>query len=173
MSIQPCLAVLLLLGASVCPALLADDSPPPAVAMQTHPDGCIGVDSSEAERAAIGERIYEQMVLPAVMLAQPDSLQKTEHYFAPDLQTLAQKNIFESIWGRCGLSRHDRSLVTLGILIALRADNELRYHFPIAMANGLSRRELEEVIYHAASYTGMPAAVSARIVAQDVLPKPK
>jgi 4-carboxymuconolactone decarboxylase len=83
---------------------------------------------------------------------------------------LVKQNVFGNVWPRCGLSRRDRSLVTLGILIALRADFELRYHFPIAVRNGLTRSELEEVIYQASAYAGFPAAASARVIAQETLP---
>ena len=48
------------------------------------------------------------------------------------------ENIFGRLWTREGLSRRDRSLVTLGILIALRATEELEAHFRIARQNGLT-----------------------------------
>jgi 4-carboxymuconolactone decarboxylase len=86
------------------------------------------------------------------------------------LGRLSTDNVFANLWSRCGLSRRDRSLVTLGILIALRADDELRFHFPIAIRNGLTRRELEEVVYHASGYAGFPAAANAQDVAEDSLP---
>ena len=59
--------------------------------------------------------------------------------------------------------------MTLGILIALRAEGELRLHLPIALRNGLTREELEEVIYHAAAYAGFPAASTASRIGQEVL----
>ena len=58
--------------------------------------------------------------------------------------------------------------MTLGILIALRAEGELRLHLSIAQRNGLSREELEEVIYHAAAYAGFPAASAASRIGQEV-----
>jgi len=100
----------------------------------------------------------------------PSTPSDTTLTFGADIKQLAHENVFGDIWARCGLSRRDRSLVTLGILIALRADNELRYHFPIAIRNGLTRSELEEVIYQSAGYAGFPAAASARSVAQEMLP---
>jgi 4-carboxymuconolactone decarboxylase len=59
--------------------------------------------------------------------------------------------------------------VTLGILIALRAEGELRLHLPIALRNGLTREELEEVIYHSAAYAGFPAASAAGTIGREVL----
>jgi 4-carboxymuconolactone decarboxylase len=66
-----------------------------------------------------------------------------------------------------GLSRRDRSLVTLGILITLRASDELKFHFQIARSNGLTDEELAEVIYHASGYAGFPAANTAKSVAVE------
>src|SRR5271156_5075108 len=90
--------------------------------------------------------------------------------FADELADLSFDHVFGSLWTRPGLDRRSRSLVTLGALIALRASDELRFHFPIALRNGLTIDEIEEVIYHMTGYAGFPAAASARKVACDVLP---
>jgi 4-carboxymuconolactone decarboxylase len=86
--------------------------------------------------------------------------------FAPDLMDIGIESIFGRLWTREGLSRRDRSLVTLGILIALRANEELAYHFQIGRTNGLSDDELAEVIYHASGYAGFPAARAAAQAAE-------
>ena len=78
--------------------------------------------------------------------------------FAPELMEIGVESVFGRLWTREGLSRRDRSLVTLGILIALRATEEMKAHFRIAKQNGLSDDELAEVIYHASGYAGFPAA---------------
>ncbi|MEZ0341723.1 carboxymuconolactone decarboxylase family protein, partial [Mycobacterium sp. pV006] len=62
-----------------------------------------------------------------------------------------------------------RSLVTLGILIALRATDELKFHVTIARNNGLTDDEIAEVIYHATGYAGFPAANAACKVAREVI----
>jgi 4-carboxymuconolactone decarboxylase len=85
--------------------------------------------------------------------------------FAPELMDIGLENVFGKLWTREGLSRRDRSLVTLGILIALRSEQELKYHFRIARTNGLTDEELAEVIYHASGYAGFPAAATANTVA--------
>jgi 4-carboxymuconolactone decarboxylase len=88
--------------------------------------------------------------------------------FAPELIDIGIENVFGQLWARDGLSRRDRSLVTLGILIALRANEELKAHFTIARTNGLTDEELAEVVYHASGYAGFPAAVNAqRLGARD------
>jgi 4-carboxymuconolactone decarboxylase len=85
--------------------------------------------------------------------------------FGVEIGELAFQNVFMQLWTRPGLDRRSRSLVTLGILIALRAHDELEIHLQIALKNGLTLTELEEVLYHASGYAGFPAANSARSVA--------
>ena len=93
--------------------------------------------------------------------------------FAAGLGELTLDTVFGSIWTRPGLDRRSRSLVTLGVLIALRAEDELKLHFPIGLRNGLSRQELEEVVYHAAGYAGFPAAATAGRIGREVLDQAK
>lgn len=88
---------------------------------------------------------------------------------AGELGELTIDHVFGALWTRPGLDRRSRSLVTLGALIALRASEELKFHFPIALRNGLSVAEIEEVIYHMTGYAGYPAAANARNVAREVL----
>ena len=89
--------------------------------------------------------------------------------FAGELGELSLDHVFGALWTRPGLDRRSRSLVTLGALIALRASDELKIHFQIALNNGLTLQEIEEVIYHMTGYAGYPAAASARAVAREVL----
>lgn len=89
--------------------------------------------------------------------------------FADELLEIGIENVFGRLWGRDGLSRRDRSLVTLGILIALRASDELAVHFQIARTNGLTDDEIAEVIYHCSGYAGFPAAATANRIAGEAL----
>lgn len=88
--------------------------------------------------------------------------------FADELLEIGIDNVFGRLGSREGLSRRDRSLVTLGILIALHATDELKFHVQIAGNNGLTENEIAEVIYHSSGYAGFPAANTARKVAREV-----
>jgi 4-carboxymuconolactone decarboxylase len=99
-----------------------------------------------------------------------DASSVSDASFAGELGDLAMSYAYGSLWTRPGLDRRARSLITLGALIALRATDELEFHFPIALRNGVSIQELEEVIYHLTAYVGFPAATTARTVAKKVLP---
>ncbi|MDT5100833.1 MAG: 4-carboxymuconolactone decarboxylase [Mycobacterium sp.] len=89
--------------------------------------------------------------------------------FADELLEIGIDNVFGRLWGRDGLSRRDRSLVTLGMLIALRATDERAVHFKIARTNGLTDDEIAEVIYHSSGYAGFPAAATANRIAGEAL----
>ena len=85
------------------------------------------------------------------------------------MSELSMDNVFSKLWLREGLDLRGRSLLTLGILIALGAYDELTVHFPIALKNGCTIQELEEVIYHATAYAGFPAANTAHRAARESL----
>ena len=89
--------------------------------------------------------------------------------FAGEIGELSLDHVFGALWTRPGLDRRSRSLVTLGALIALRAGDELKIHVRIALRNGLTVEEIEEVIYHMTAYAGYPAATSAANVAREAL----
>jgi 4-carboxymuconolactone decarboxylase len=117
-----------------------------------------------------GLNIFKEL-MPGLI---PDNLASLrDGSFADELADLSFDHVFGSLWTRPGLDRRSRSLVTLGALIALRATEELKFHFPIALRNGLTIEEIEEVVYHMAGYAGFPAAATARNIGREVLPKPQ
>jgi 4-carboxymuconolactone decarboxylase len=89
--------------------------------------------------------------------------------FCSEMGGIALNNVFAGLWIRPGLDRRARSLVTLGILIAIRSFDELKIHFVAALANGCTITELEEIIYHSSGYAGFPAANLARMAATEAL----
>jgi 4-carboxymuconolactone decarboxylase len=89
--------------------------------------------------------------------------------FGASMTELSMDFVFGSVWAREGLDRRARSLVTLGILIALRQRNELKNHVLIALTNGLTTCEIEEVMVHASAYAGFPAARDASNAAAEAL----
>ena len=88
---------------------------------------------------------------------------------APALDDYTQRVLFGDVWERPGLSKRDRSLITVAALIAGYRVNELPFHLRRAVENGLSRDELIEVITHLAFYAGWPAANTAVGIARDAL----
>ena len=89
--------------------------------------------------------------------------------FGKECATWTADFAFGTVWTRDGLERRMRSCAVLGMLIALRQTDELRYHVRIALANGLTVREIEEVLYLSVPYAGFPAANTARQMMSEVL----
>jgi 4-carboxymuconolactone decarboxylase len=87
----------------------------------------------------------------------------------PKLGELTDKVVFGDVWERKGLSKRDRSLITVAALIALHRPEQLRFHLGRALENGVKKDELVETITHLAFYSGWPNAMSAISVAKEVL----
>jgi 4-carboxymuconolactone decarboxylase len=92
---------------------------------------------------------------------------------ATDFTRPFQEYITRAAWGetwtRPGLDRRTRSCITLAVLTALRAENEIPMHVRAAVRNGLTPDEISEVLIHTAVYAGVPAANSAVALAQKTL----
>jgi 4-carboxymuconolactone decarboxylase len=87
---------------------------------------------------------------------------------APKLIEYTEKVLFGDVWERPGLSKRDRSLITVAALVATYRPEQLRGHLQRALANGVSKDELIELITHLAFYAGWPSAMSAASLAKDV-----
>jgi 4-carboxymuconolactone decarboxylase len=86
----------------------------------------------------------------------------------PKLIELSETVLYGDVWERPGLSKRDRSLVTVAALVALYRTDQLRGHLERALANGVTREELGEAITHLAFYAGWPAAMTAARIAKSV-----
>ena len=88
--------------------------------------------------------------------------------FNEEFQALITRYAWGEIWTRPGLSRHTRSLLTIGLMVALNRSEEFKLHLRAAFNNGVTRDEIREVLLHCAIYAGVPAANSAFHMAEDV-----
>jgi len=93
--------------------------------------------------------------------------QKTE--FTAEFQDLITRYAWGEIWARPGLPRKTRSLITIGMMVALNRREELRLHLVAAFNTGVTRQEIQEVLLQSAIYCGVPAAHSAFHLAEEVL----
>jgi 4-carboxymuconolactone decarboxylase len=89
--------------------------------------------------------------------------------FTRPFQDLITRYAWGDIWSRPGLSRAERSMITLTALAVLRQDEELAMHVGAALRNGLSVSQIQEVLLQVAVYAGVPAANRAFAIAADVL----
>jgi 3-oxoadipate enol-lactonase/4-carboxymuconolactone decarboxylase len=85
-----------------------------------------------------------------------------------DFQSFITRYAWGEIWTRPGLSKHNRSLITMSMLIALNRPAEFKMHVKAAFNNGVSVDEIKEVIMQSALYCGLPAANDAFHLALEV-----
>lgn len=89
--------------------------------------------------------------------------------FNRDFQQFITRYAWGEIWTRDQLTRRERSLVTLAMLIALNRQDEFKMHVKAGFNNGVSPTELKELILQSGIYCGLPAANSAMHAAEEIL----
>ena len=77
----------------------------------------------------------------------------------PKLIDLSEKVLYGDVWERPGLSKRDRSLITVAALTAMYRGDQLK---------GVTKEEIGEVITHMAFYAGWPTAMTAARIATNV-----
>src|SRR5919198_607731 len=80
--------------------------------------------------------------------------------FTAPFQDYITEAAWGRVWSRSELDRRTRSMLTVALLAALRATDELAMHVAAA---------IREVLLHTAVYAGVPAANSAFATAARVL----
>jgi 4-carboxymuconolactone decarboxylase len=123
----------------------------------------------ERERYQAGLKIRRAVLGDAHV----DAAQAARNSFNEAFQDLITRYAWGEIWTRPILSRQQRSLITIAMLVALNRDEELRMHLRAAIKNGVSADEIRETLLQAAIYCGVPAANSAFRIAQEVLASEK
>jgi len=86
---------------------------------------------------------------------------------APKLADLTEQVRFGDIWERPGLSKRDRSVITVSALVAMNRTEQLPFHLRRAFENGVTKDELVELITQLAFYSGWPTAMSAIRLAKE------
>jgi len=114
------------------------------------------VQGMAVRREVLGDEHVDRAVAGATPLTAP-------------FQDLITRYAWGEIWSRPGLSRAERSIITLTALVILRQEEELAMHVRAALRNGLTPDQIREVLLQVAVYAGVPAANRAFAVAQRVL----
>ncbi len=116
-------------------------------------------------------RIQQGMAIRREVLgnAHVDRAIKTTTDFTAPFQDFITRYAWGDIWSRPGLTRAERSMITLTALAILRQDEELAMHVRAALANGLAPSQIQEVLLQVAVYAGVPAANRAFAIAAEVL----
>ena len=96
-----------------------------------------------------------------------DNAFKTADEFNRPLQELVTEYCWGAIWGREELPRKTRSMLNLAMISALNRPHELKAHIKGALANGVTKVEIREVLLQVAIYCGVPAAVDSFRIARE------
>jgi 4-carboxymuconolactone decarboxylase len=88
--------------------------------------------------------------------------------FNRDFQHMVTEHCWGGSWGRGVLTKQQRSILNLGMLAALNRQHEFKLHLLGALTNGVSLKEIREVLIQIAIYCGIPAGVEAFRIAREV-----
>jgi len=120
---------------------------------------------NDEERSAAGLRIRREVLGDAHV----DRAVAGKSEFTAPFQDFITRYAWGEVWNRPGLSRPERSMITLAMLATLGRQEELALHLQAARRNGLTDEQIAEVLLQVAVYAGVPAANCAFAVARDVL----
>jgi 4-carboxymuconolactone decarboxylase len=120
------------------------------------------MDARQTGRKIMNELIGEGYV---------EAKDKRKNFFTGVLDEYSEEVCFGRIWARDGIDRKTRSILNIGMLVALNRPVQLRSHIEGALNNGCTVEELRELLLQTAMYCGLPAASEAFKVGQDVLEK--
>ncbi len=123
------------------------------------------VAMTDADRAAQGMRVRREVLGDEHV----DRAVAAATEFTAPFQDLITRYAWGDIWSRPGLTRGERSIITLTALAVLRQEDELAMHVRAAVRNGLTEAQIREVLLQVAVYAGVPAANRAFAIAQRVI----
>lgn len=89
--------------------------------------------------------------------------------FTLPLQEMVTRSCFGELWQRPHLDLKTRSMLTIAMLAVLGRPNQIKLHVKGAIANGMSREEIREILLHATAYGGLPAAIDCFNAASEAL----
>ncbi len=81
---------------------------------------------------------------------------KTE--FDEPFQTLITEGAWGTVWASDGISRRERSMLTLALLAATGNFEEIPMHIRATARTGATKRDVQEAFQHVAIYAGVPKA---------------
>jgi 4-carboxymuconolactone decarboxylase len=120
--------------------------------------------ADDDERYAAGSRVRRAVLGDAHV----DRAEARKTGFDADFQRFITETAWGGVWGRDGLERHQRSLITITLLAALGHHEELAMHLRATANTGVTRDEVKEALLHVAVYAGVPAANAAVATAKRV-----
>ena len=122
-------------------------------------------DQTRKQLAAAGLKIRREVLGEEYV----DKAMQSATEFNLPLHELVNEFCWGAIWGRDELDRKERSMITLAMATALGRTNEVELHVRGALNNGMTEKQIAEVLLQTAIYCGVPAAVDSFRAAARVL----
>ncbi|HHY03049.1 MAG TPA: 4-carboxymuconolactone decarboxylase [Paracoccus sp.] len=82
-------------------------------------------------------------------------------------QDLITVSAWGTVWASDGITRRERSMLTLALLAAMGNWEEIPMHIRATARTGASKRDVLEAFQHVAIYCGVPKANHALKIARD------
>jgi 4-carboxymuconolactone decarboxylase len=110
----------------------------------------------EVRRAVLGDAHVDRAMANATEFTEP-------------FQDFITRYAWGDVWSRPGLTRQERSIITLTVLAALQHEGELDMHVKAALRNGLTESQIQEVLLQVAVYAGVPTSNRAFAIANRAI----
>ncbi|MDO5604753.1 MAG: 4-carboxymuconolactone decarboxylase [Paracoccus sp. (in: a-proteobacteria)] len=99
--------------------------------------------------------------------AHVDRAEAAKTDFDAPFQELITNAAWGTVWAGGGISRRERSMLTLALLAAAGNWDEIPMHIRATARTGASRQDVQEVFQHVAIYCGVPRANHALKLARQ------
>ena len=97
-----------------------------------------------------------------------DKAEKMKTDLDKEFQEYITNNVWGAILARPGLTKRERSMITIALLAALGHEAELAFHLRATKNTGATEEDIKEVLLQTAIYAGVPAANSAFRIAKEI-----
>lgn len=99
--------------------------------------------------------------------AHVDRAEAAKTDFDAAFQGLITEGAWGTVWAGDGISRRERSMLTLALLAAMGNFDEIPMHIRATARTGASKRDVLEAFQHVAIYCGVPRANHALKLARE------
>lgn len=89
--------------------------------------------------------------------------------FDEPFQDFITEGAWGTVWKSDGLTKRERSMITLALLAALGHWDEVAMHVRATKNTGATPRDIQEAMMHVAVYAGVPAANHALKIVKQTL----
>ncbi|WP_116085092.1 4-carboxymuconolactone decarboxylase [Tropicimonas sp. IMCC34011] len=99
--------------------------------------------------------------------AHVDRAEAAKTPFDAPFQDMITEGAWGTVWASDGISRRERSMLTIALLAALGNFDEVAMHVRATARTGASPEDIREALQHVAVYAGVPRANHALKIAKD------